>query len=141
MARATEITVSAGRTFNHPFESYSNLKPQVTVRATIEPGEDWEAVTKDLQSKAESLVEDHKRHMLKSLQDLEDMTRKQAEATSLARKIQECQERLDKLRGGNAPAIESDADAEDVTFGPDGSRGVDDRSGGGNRSGYGGGRY
>lgn len=30
--KVIEIIVSAGRTFNHPNESYSNLRPQVSVR-------------------------------------------------------------------------------------------------------------
>lgn len=32
----TEITVKAGRTFNHPHESYSNLRADVEFRAPAE---------------------------------------------------------------------------------------------------------
>ncbi len=37
----TEIVVSAGRTFNHPYEQFSILKPSVTLKARIDEGEDW----------------------------------------------------------------------------------------------------
>lgn len=96
--KVSEITVHAGRTFSHPHESYSNLKPQVTVRATLEDGEDWQAAIKSLQAQAESLVEDHKQTMLRSLEELQQMSRRQAEAQSLERTIRDSQERLDRLR-------------------------------------------
>ena len=37
--KITEIVVSAGRTFNHPYENFSNLRPQVTLKATPDEGE------------------------------------------------------------------------------------------------------
>ena len=52
----TEITVHAGRTFNHPYESYSNLRPSLTLRAILTDGEDHLAATKALQAQAEGLV-------------------------------------------------------------------------------------
>jgi hypothetical protein len=50
--KVTEIIVSAGRTFNHPYEDYSNLKPQVTLKATVDDGENFEDAVKELQRKA-----------------------------------------------------------------------------------------
>lgn len=102
-----EITVSAGRTFNHPFESYSNLKPMVTVKADLADGEDFEEAIKALQAKAESLVEDHKRHMLKSIEELHELECRRREAASLERKILDCQRELDRIRNnGGQLALE-----------------------------------
>lgn len=102
MPRVTEITVSAGRTFNHPYESYANLKPMVTVRAALEEGEDWQEATKSLQATAERLVEDHKRHMLASIEELEQLSRKQAEVASIEASIVRAQAKLAALRRGEA---------------------------------------
>jgi hypothetical protein len=115
VAQVTKITVSAGRVFNHPFESYSNLQPHVTVEATPGLAEDWEEVTKQLQATAEKLVEDHKQHMLKSLAELERMQRRQAEAASLEKTIRKCQSDLDRLReeGGASLAMIADDQAEE----------------------------
>ena len=60
----TEITVSAGRTFNHPYETYSNLRPGVTVKATLAPGENPTKAINELQALAEKTVEDHKQALL-----------------------------------------------------------------------------
>lgn len=98
MAKVREITVSAGRTFNHPYESYSNLKPFVSVTATMEDGEDFVAATKQLQAQAEELVEDHKNHMLNSLRELNDLTEKQAEARRLSATIESAQRKLNRIR-------------------------------------------
>ena len=38
--KITNIVVRAGRTFNHPHESYSNLKPEVELTATLDEGDD-----------------------------------------------------------------------------------------------------
>ena len=38
--KITEITVSAGRTFNHPHESFSNLKPHVALKVEVLPREE-----------------------------------------------------------------------------------------------------
>lgn len=76
----TKISVSAGRTFNHPFERFSNFRPGVTLEAEVGPGEDYQAAAKTLQAKAEGLAEDLKqatlgvldRNMRKSYQRDED---------------------------------------------------------------------
>lgn len=117
--KVTEIIVSAGRTFNHPYESYSNMKPQVTVKATVDEGEDLFAVTKDLQAKAESLVEDHKTHLLNSLRELENMRVRDQKITQLERLIKTSQGELEDMRKG-LPAA-PDGDAEDDRFETDDS--------------------
>jgi cell division protein ZapA (FtsZ GTPase activity inhibitor) len=96
--QVSEITVSAGRTFNHPFESYSNLRPEVTIRATLAEGEDFEAVTKQLQAKAERLVEDHKSALLTSLNLLYEYDQAQRRITDLERSINHAQAELESLR-------------------------------------------
>lgn len=67
--QVTEIEVSAGRTFNHPYESYSNFRPHITLRASLTAGEDPEAAAKLLQGKAEQLMDDHKENTLKKLRE------------------------------------------------------------------------
>lgn len=96
--KVTEIVVSAGRTFNHPYEQYSNLKPQVTLKATLEDGDDPVAATKALQTQAEGLVEDHKNGLLKSINDLYQMTEAKSKLIGLARQLREAQRETDALR-------------------------------------------
>jgi hypothetical protein len=40
MPQITEISVSASRKFNHPFEDYSNLESHVTLHASLTDNED-----------------------------------------------------------------------------------------------------
>jgi len=112
MPKITEITVNAGRTFNHPHESYSNLRPSVTVKADVLDGEDWQAVAKELQAKAESMIEDHKRNMLQSLEELYDLTTKQREVADLETRIASAQSRLDRIRK-ETPALQLGLDLPD----------------------------
>ena len=69
--KITEVTVSAGRTFNHPYEEYSNFKPRLSMTATveIEEAETAEEVIHFLQLKAETLMEEHKRSILESIRN------------------------------------------------------------------------
>src|SRR6266581_1934161 len=73
------ISVTAGRCFNHAHEEYSNLRPEVTMTATLENGEDAAIATRALQQRAEGLVEDHKQALLRSIEELYQLTTKQAE--------------------------------------------------------------
>lgn len=104
--KVTEIRVIAGRTFNHPHESYSNLRPEVALTATLDNGEDPDAAAKALQAKAESLVEDHKQHLLDSLEQIEQLRLREREVSSLERQITAAQHRLQQLRehDNNLPA-------------------------------------
>lgn len=94
----TEIVVSAGRTFNHPYESYSNLKPAITIKATIVDGEDAFEITKQLQRKAEQLVEDHKNNLLQGIREMEVMSSAMREMNNLEAEMERAQERLDQIR-------------------------------------------
>lgn len=103
--KVTEITVGAGRTFNHPFETFSNLRPSVTFKAVLDDGDDPISVAKDLQAKAESLVEDHKQFMLTSLRNLHFLSEAQRRYTSLQEQIKQAQTDLERLRTEN-PQLE-----------------------------------
>lgn len=96
--RITQITVHAGRCFNHPYEQYSNLRPEVILVADLAEGDDPVAATKALQQQAETLVEDHKQAMLRSIEELELMRRNQAELQQLGQMMAQQQRRIDELR-------------------------------------------
>ncbi len=96
--KVTEIRVTAARTFNHPHESYSNLRPAVSLTATIDESEDATVAAKALQAKAEQLVEDHKNALLSSLDQLYEMTQVDSEVASLERQLASAQSRLEQLR-------------------------------------------
>lgn len=98
------ITVHAERCFNHPYENYSNLRPSITLAATVEDGEDPSEAAKALQSQAETLVEDHKQSMLKSLHELERMQQTTAEFRRLGDEIKRAQDRLADLRASHPQA-------------------------------------
>ena len=95
------ITVTAGRTFNHPHEQYSNLRPEVVMTATIEDGEDPHVAVRDLQQRAEGLVEDHKRGLLHSIEELYQLTERQAEVRGLQQELERAQKRLESIRSEN----------------------------------------
>jgi len=99
--KITTITVSAGRTFNHPYEQYSNLRPEVTMTATLEEGEDPAAATKELQSRAEGLVEDHKRGLMSSIEELHKLSEYQAEVRGLQEQLTRAQNRMNDIRQQN----------------------------------------
>lgn len=99
--KITEIVVSAGRTFNHPYENFSNLRPQVTLNATLDEGDDPHAATKELQGKAEKLVEDHKQNMLQTLRELHHLSMARQEVYDVERKLADLNARLKDLREGN----------------------------------------
>jgi hypothetical protein len=117
----TEITVSAARTFNHPYEAYANFKPAVSLKATLAPGEDPANATKQLQQQAETLVEDHKNALLTSVHELHRMSEAQQRAAELGRQIAAAQDKLDTLRKEYPdlpsflalPAAQAKADEED----------------------------
>lgn len=96
--KITNITVRAGRTFNHPYEQYSNLKPEVELKATLEEGDDAAKCSKQLQAQAEGLVEDHKQGLLKSIEELHRLTERQTEVRGLQRQLEQAQHRIEEIR-------------------------------------------
>ena len=105
--KITSIVVNAGRTFNHPYESYSNLRPSVTLTASIEDGDNPDECAKSMQARAEELVENHKQHLLSSLERLHQLSILQRETASLEQNITAGQRRLEHLRTERA-AIDQD---------------------------------
>jgi hypothetical protein len=96
--KVTQITVNAGRTFNNPYESYSNLRPEVTLTATIEDGEDAMAAAKALQAQAEGLVEDHKTKLLMDLDRLHTYQTRTRDIARLESQIKTAEQHLTELR-------------------------------------------
>lgn len=92
------IQVTAGRTFSHPHEQYSNLRPEVTMTATIEDGEDATKAAQELQARAEQIVEDHKQGLLRAIEDLYQLTTRQAEMRGLQNELKRAQDRLGEIR-------------------------------------------
>jgi ornithine cyclodeaminase/alanine dehydrogenase-like protein (mu-crystallin family) len=92
------ITVTAGRTFNHPHEQYSNLRPEVVLTATLAEGDVAEECARALQAKAEGLVEDHKQGMLRSIEELYQLSQHQAEVRGLEAELKRTQQRLEEIR-------------------------------------------
>jgi len=99
--KITNIVVRAGRTFNHPYESYSNLKPEVELTATLEDGDDANLAVQKLQAQAEGMVEDHKQGLLKSIEELHNLSERTAEVQGLQRQLQQAQARLEQIRAEN----------------------------------------
>lgn len=103
--KVTEVIVSAGRTFNDPYESYANHKPHVTLKATLADGDDPEAAVKALQAKAEALAEDHKQLMLQQIRDAHNLSERQREVRNLEAQITCAQSRLNDLREAAAKGL------------------------------------
>lgn len=68
-----EIVVSAGRTFNHPQERFSNFKQSVSLKATLVDGELYEHAVVKLQDSAEAFAENLKERTLKALDKLRSL--------------------------------------------------------------------
>jgi len=62
------IEAHSSRTFNHPFESYSNFRMGVTLLATVWPWEDKKAAARRLFAQADAQAEEQKQAKLKALQ-------------------------------------------------------------------------
>jgi hypothetical protein len=61
--KITEITVSSGRVIPHPRESYANLRPMLSLRASVDETEDITAAVATLQAQAEALLASHVAHL------------------------------------------------------------------------------
>lgn len=101
--KVNEIRVSAGRTFNHPYESYSNLRFDVHLNAKLDEGEDPVAATRQLQAQAEEMAEQHKESLLKNIHDLQRIARANEEMSVLEARIRQAQQRLDELKKSTPP--------------------------------------
>ena len=93
----TLITVAAERCFNHPYESYSNLRPRVEFVATLCEGDDPDKCTRELQAKAETAIEQHKALMLEQIEHLQRSSQVQSELARMEEAMRRAQERWDEL--------------------------------------------
>jgi hypothetical protein len=111
--RITEITVSAGRVIPHPRESCANLRPMLTLKATVEEGETVAAVVAWTQAQAETLLSAHIDGMLTVIEAKYQAERKREDEAYEQRQ----RERLAASAGGNADALDDDEidDNEDIT--------------------------
>lgn len=66
--------------------------------ATLDDGEDASVATKELQAKAEGLVEDHKNGLLKSINELYELSNMQQEMVGLQHQLKTAQMRLEDIR-------------------------------------------
>lgn len=96
--KITTVKVSAGRTFNHPYEQYANFRSHAELEASLDAGEDPIAVTKTLQAQVEQLAEDHKQGLLKSVEELHNLGERQQEMIGLKRQLTGAQKRLEEIR-------------------------------------------
>lgn len=99
--KITKIKVTAGRTFNHPHEQYSNLRPEVTLEADLAAEEEPIGAVKRLQAQAEQCVEDLKNSLLRTLEENYQLTERQAEMRGLQKELEQAQKRLEDIRTAN----------------------------------------
>jgi hypothetical protein len=92
------VKVTAGRVLPHPLESYANIRPEITLDADLEEGEDPDQAARALQGKAESLLEQHAEDLKKFLQDQEIRRQRAQELKSLRERIDRDKERLVELQ-------------------------------------------
>lgn len=132
--KVVEITVHAGRKFNHPFEQYSNLSPAVTLRAVLEEDDDPALAVRQLQDQAEILVQSHKESLLRAIEEGErrqheialrlEQDKKEArlkeeklrEIDRIEATLQKLSSRLDELRSDRPVPRMPPGDPEDMPF-------------------------
>ncbi len=68
------------------------------MRATLDESDDVAKATKELQARAEGLVEDHKNGLLSSIRELYDLTERQQEMRGLQKQLQQAQDRIQEIR-------------------------------------------
>jgi hypothetical protein len=112
--KVIEINVSAGRVVSHPVENYSNLKPMVSLKAVLEDGEDVDAAVKQLQAKAEGLVDDHADQLKKHIRDMYYLGEKEKEAKRLEDSIIASQQRLSSIRSEIPLMLQGEEETEEA---------------------------
>jgi hypothetical protein len=65
--KLTKVTVTASRTFNHPFERFANFRFSITLEGEIEEGLSIQPQIDALREEAEINAENHKRQILADL--------------------------------------------------------------------------
>jgi len=100
--QVTQITVNAGRTLQHPCETYANIRPEVALTASLEAGDDPIECTRKLQRQAEQLVEEHAMVLRASIQERAVAQAEVSEIGRLSQSLSSGQERLEELKGNAA---------------------------------------
>lgn len=77
--KVTQVSVMAARTFNHPYEQYSNFRPSVTMVAEVTKGQKAEEIVYALQQAAEKMAENHKQRILGELEQMYRPTDEEAQ--------------------------------------------------------------
>jgi hypothetical protein len=96
--KITEITVHASRTLPHPIENYANIRPSVTLKADLFEGDDSVECVKNLQRKAEMLVEEHSVMLRSAIEERDILEREAQEIRSLNDAIHRQTQRLGELK-------------------------------------------
>ena len=102
--KITEIIVHEGRGYNHPYESFSNFKQGISLKASIDETESMGVCTRKLQEKASIEMEAIKNRTLDSLKkinSLEDAKRK-IEVVEKPVFIQETFDKTTKMESGGS---------------------------------------
>jgi hypothetical protein len=103
--KVTEVVVSAGRTVSHPTQTYSNLKPQLTLKAQLGEDDDPTACVKQLQAQAEQLIEDHAKNLAEAIVEAEEIERRTKRVADLEREIRFKQMDLESERKLLPPSL------------------------------------
>lgn len=93
-----KITVRAGRVVPHPLHNYGNVKSDLEIVATLEEGDDPEAVRRQLQAKCESDVEMHVAELKESIRDFQNYTTKATRIRRLETELADRQKELDAIK-------------------------------------------
>ena len=90
MSKIIEITIGLATSFNNPFESFSNFKPSVQLKAIVADGEDPNRVAIDLQAKVGDLLATERHRILDGL-------KREHEIENAKRNVDWKKERVDAL--------------------------------------------
>lgn len=93
----SQIQVSAGRTFNHPYEQYSNFRPGITIVANLSEKDNPEQCAQELQRQAETFAEQQKQTILKDIEELRLIEKNMTRKAKLELQLQEIQHELEYL--------------------------------------------
>lgn len=88
------IKVTAGRTFPHPLENFSNIKFELSISAEIEESENFEKALDILRVEAETLAEAHKRELIEDHKKLEALKEQRRDVERLQENIDQNQEAI-----------------------------------------------
>lgn len=81
----TKLTVTAGRGFNHPHESFANFRFDLHLEAELTEDDDPKACLKTLQAQAEEAAEAHKKQILEDVERLRLIKQGEAQLAQLRR--------------------------------------------------------